>query len=156
MLDQTVLRYESLSRVVKLPLKKYQEQERVNRLIKLREEAGLTQLKAAEFFWLARADSIGGWVTPPQHKHRGRFIVYLVDKLELRNEPEKIIEIWNDVMVGVWKWDELNEIEIADYLKNLKVKEIAPGFNVESEKEFPYLTVVPIMINLNGGGDSAT
>jgi hypothetical protein len=39
-------------------------------------------------------------------------MVYLLDKLGLRRQPQEFLKVWNDVMVGEWGWKPLSNDEL--------------------------------------------
>jgi ABC-type oligopeptide transport system substrate-binding subunit len=91
-------------------------------LVELREAANLTQDQVGASLGLEgakRRDSVRAWETGascPALKRRPDFIVYLLDGLRLRNDPQRFLQVWDDIMVGEWGWRPLTEDE---WRKNL-------------------------------------
>jgi hypothetical protein len=86
-------------------------------LVELRREAGLSQHKVAEFFGMERGDSVRAWevgTSAPHSTRRSQFIVYLLDKLGLRHNYQKFLEVWNKLIVGEWEWEPLNANELGN------------------------------------------
>ena len=107
-------------------------------LVRLREEAGLSQQKVAEFFGLKSRDAVSKWesgITRPRAKQRSRFIAYLLDKLGLRRRPDEFMAIWQEVMVKKWRWDPFSEEELRAYLPRSAKTMIADKENWN----FPFL-----------------
>jgi tetratricopeptide (TPR) repeat protein len=84
-----------------------------------RRRAGLSQDGAAEFFHLTgrkRRDTVSAWelgYSRPQLRRRTEFMLYLLDELNLRHDPEQFRQIWDEVMVGQWGWKPLSKDELA-------------------------------------------
>lgn len=95
--------------------------DREKKLIKLtvlREENGLSQQAVATFFALKSRQAVGSWelgTNNPARNKRQKFIVYLLDKLQLRKRPEELFELWDSVMVDIWGWAPLNTDELRQY-----------------------------------------
>ena len=84
-------------------------------LVLFRKQANLSQRQAAAFFDMTRYGSLADWESgksKPRVTRRPQFIVYLIDKLGLRNNYQQFLEIWNDVMVEEWAWDPLTDTEL--------------------------------------------
>lgn len=90
-------------------------------LIKLRAEAGLTQMEAAHAVGLEGTksrDSFSAWesgMSIPRVARRPGFLVYLMDSLRLRRDPARFDQVWNAVMVGQWGWSAVSEAEWARF-----------------------------------------
>lgn len=87
-------------------------------LAQLRSQAGLKQDEVAAYFGLEeknRRGTVGSWELgnePPGEEHRSKFVDYLCDKLGLRGDPEHLEKVWNEVMVGQWRWLPLTPSEL--------------------------------------------
>ena len=93
---------------------KYDPQ-KLDRLIQLRKKAKVSQAEAASFFDMKNYGSIANWESgrsKPWVSRRPDFIIYLIDKLGLRQEYPQFLELWNEVIVEEWGWDPLTEAEI--------------------------------------------
>ncbi len=86
-------------------------------LIKLRDDAHLTQMEAAHKVGLEGTksrDSFSAWesgMSIPRVARRPDFLIYLLDSLRLRRDPTRFEQVWNDVMVGQWNWPTVNDTE---------------------------------------------
>src|SRR5512136_1609959 len=106
-------------------------------LARLRSQAGLKQDEVGAYFGLEgkrRRASVGDWELgneAPDVKHRSRFIDYLCDKLGLSDDPQ-LMTLWNDVMVGQWRWPALtsNELRGAAYLSTAALIPSPPQFAI--------------------------
>jgi tetratricopeptide (TPR) repeat protein len=84
-------------------------------LQQLRETAGLSQQDAARFFEMKDRRSIGAWElgkSRPHHTRRTRFMIYLLDKLGLRRQPEEFLQLWQEIAFAKWGWRMLNDQEL--------------------------------------------
>lgn len=96
------------------------------RLAELRDAADLTQQEVAELFYLKDRASVRAWefgYSSPPAKHRSRFIVYLLDKLALRKDPQQFRTLWDDLMVNTWGWEPLIADEWLHYLPHVSMKQ---------------------------------
>ena len=83
-------------------------------LVDLRKNVGLNQSDVARFFEMTDYGSVAAWElgkSKPQSTRRKRFIVYLLDKLLLRHQPDQFFSIWSEVMVDEWGWQPLSQEE---------------------------------------------
>ena len=84
--------------------------------------SNLTQDQAGALLGLEgtkRRDSVRAWETGasyPALKRRPDFIVYLLDGLRLRNDLQRFLRVWDDIMVREWSWRPLGENEWHQYL----------------------------------------
>ena len=93
---------------------KYDPQ-KLDMLVELRKKAKVSQGQAASFFEMKNYGSIANWETgksKPRVSRRPDFIIYLIDKLGLRQDYEQFHKIWQEVMVAEWKWAPLTEPEL--------------------------------------------
>lgn len=84
--------------------------EQVKVLAELREQKKVSQERAATFFGYKGRDTISKWElgkSRPRSNLRSQFLVYLVDILGLRNDKQRLQQVWNTVMVNQWEWDPL-------------------------------------------------
>lgn len=91
-------------------------------LAHLRDQVGLTQQEAADFFHLKDRGSIRAWevgYSSPPPKHRARLIIYLLDKLALRKDPHRFRDLWETLMVNTWGWEPLTADEWLHYLPHV-------------------------------------
>jgi transcriptional regulator with XRE-family HTH domain len=83
-------------------------------LVDLRKKVGLSQSEAARFFDMSDYGSVAAWElgkSKPLPTRRQRFIVYLLDKLLLRRNPDRFFSVWTEIMVGEWGWPPLSDEE---------------------------------------------
>ena len=83
-------------------------------LVELRKKVGLNQSDVARFFEMTDYGSVAAWElgkSKPLSTRRKRFIVYLLDKLLLRHQPDHFFSIWSEVMVDEWGWHPLSQEE---------------------------------------------
>ena len=89
---------------------------RLDILRTLREEAGITQEKAARLCGLQGKQSrltFSQWEMGsiiPRAQRRGMLLTYLWDQLHLRKEPEHFLQVW-EVLVEEWDWEPLSDRE---------------------------------------------
>ncbi|MFQ5855444.1 MAG: tetratricopeptide repeat protein [Anaerolineae bacterium] len=84
-------------------------------LADLRRAAGLSQSQVAEFFGMQHRDSVSAWELGKRRPHptrRSRFIVYLLDKLGLRRDGQRFLEVWDAVLIGECGWQPLSDEEL--------------------------------------------
>ncbi len=84
----------------------------------LREQNGILLRQAADHFEISDPSSIRKWEqnsSPPQQSRRQLFLSYLWDVLRLSQNPQKLADIWEDVLVMGWGWDELTVDEFEQY-----------------------------------------
>ena len=92
------------------------------RLAELRRRADLSQDQAAEHLGLTgakRRDTVSNYelgYSRPGRARRTRFILYLLDILGLRDNPSEFSQIWDEVMVGEWRWWPLTDEERKQHL----------------------------------------
>lgn len=89
-------------------------------LINLREEASLSQTEVAKFFSMEDYNSVSAWEkgdSRPLLQRRSDFMIYLLDKLGLHNDYQQFRKVWDDVMVGEWRWDPLSKEELRHYFR---------------------------------------
>lgn len=103
------------------------------RLRRLRERAGLTLTEAANFFDVKEYETVAKWelgrTIPPESRHRLKWIDYLLNKLNLRRNPETIqqfLRTWNKVMCLEWEWEPLSRDESWQYIPD-QLKHISPA-----------------------------
>jgi hypothetical protein len=84
-------------------------------LRQLRQIQNVSQTDMAAYFGFRRSArtrmskwEVGSEVPPL--KHRERFILYLIDKLRLRNNPERFNDVWQ-ILCKEWNWPSLTERE---------------------------------------------
>jgi len=119
-------------------------------LVNLREEAKVTQRQAAKYFQMRDRESISAWEKgesiPREAKRRERFITYLGDLLGLRNDLQRLRQVWNEVMVDAWKWNRLRDEELKQYYRDPPPIQMPFHFHLG-----PY--VLPLVM-LDGDGQS--
>ncbi|HSH03792.1 MAG TPA: NB-ARC domain-containing protein [Anaerolineae bacterium] len=89
-----------------------------SQLTELREQAGLTQQQVAHFFGLKSRDTISSWElgeSKPHISRRGRFLIYLLDAVTLRQDPSKLMMIWHTIMHIEWGWPPLTTQELQQF-----------------------------------------
>ena len=102
-------------------------------LVELREAAGLTQDEAGARLGLEgkkRRDSVHAWetgVSAPDVKRRAEFIVYLLDGLRLRSDLARLARVWDEIMVGEWRWRSLSDDEWRRYSSERRVSSPISG-----------------------------
>lgn len=104
-------------------------------LARLREDAGVSQAKAAEHFRVSR-HTIRSWehgISKPREKRRQDFQVYLVDKLILRTDPKKFHSAWK-VIIKAWSWNEVTETEWKRFFNT-------PRPNFERKEDIEHLLI---------------
>ena len=114
-------------------------------LAQLRRDAGLTQEQVRVYFNRKNKDSVSQWEngkTRPKEGLRPKFIGYLLDMLGLRRQPEDFFDIWQKVMVGLWKWEDLTEDEIKkslpSYSKRMKRNPVSGKLELIDLNNIPY------------------
>jgi len=134
-------------------------QQKLQRLVDLRNAVGLTQLQVQDIMGVKRA-TIGNWelgYDRPAPKRRPDFIIYLLDRLELRKNIEIFDEVWEDIVVGEWKWSPLTERERQTYVIKSKlsyqpidspkiIEESTPFNTIEIPIESKNLSVNPVEV----------
>lgn len=101
--------------------------EKTKVLEELRNQAGIKIEEMAEYFGSDR-DTVRDWELGYRSPHKTRrldLIGYLLDRLRLRRDSDRFLQIWNDVMLEEWEWEPLSRDELWQYLPN-KVKDITP------------------------------
>lgn len=84
-------------------------------LIKRRKQKDFSQAEMALYFGLSGRNAykdVAKWEKGerPAEKHRDRFFEYLTDKLDLKDSPDELFELW-DTIHKEWNWSELSEAE---------------------------------------------
>ncbi len=128
------------------------------RLAKLRKcvTPAVTQASAAKFFGLKQRQTIGEWeagVRPaPESRHRSSFQIYLLDRLQLRNDMEQFCSIWNDLMVEQWKWEPLTPDELHNLFGSQAVRYIVaapkPVLTAPSKPDYDLIGRGSILVEL--------
>ena len=94
--------------------------EKLNVSTTLREEANLSQDRAAEMVGLKgkqRRNAVSNWESgknAPRKTSRKGFMRYLLDGLGLRRDVQAFQGLWQTVCVGQWRWRELTEEELVE------------------------------------------
>jgi hypothetical protein len=109
-------------------------------LADLRREAGLSQSEVATFFGMKRWDSVSAWelgMSKPRSTRRSWFIVYLLDKLGLRNY-QQFVKMWNDLMVEQWGWQPLSEDELKGCFPGTVTQPVSPRIPMQRPARVHY------------------
>ncbi|MEM7133416.1 MAG: tetratricopeptide repeat protein [Chloroflexota bacterium] len=110
------------------------EQDRLSTsdLILLREVAAFSQKDAASHFgrkdrgFIAKIEK--GERIPNQKKYRTTWISYLLEMLQLKENPILFQKIWHDICVSSsWAWDELTDRERIDHLNQTNIYLVPPA-----------------------------
>ena len=94
--------------------------EKLKALTTLREEANLSQDRAAEMVGLKgkqRRNAVGDWESGkrrPASRRRKGFMRYLLDGLRLRRDEQAFQGLWETVCVGEWRWRPLTDSELVE------------------------------------------
>lgn len=93
---------------------------RLDILRDLRERAGLSQVKMAEICGLRGRQSYqtaGAWERgdmTPNRTRRTKFIGYLWDHLNLRQDPDAFERVWQ-ILEDEWRWEPITDQEWSDF-----------------------------------------
>ena len=120
-------------------------------LVDLRKKVGLNQSDVARFFGLTDYGSVAAWElgkSKPLATRRQRFIVYLLDKLLLRRQPDRFLSVWDRVMVEQWGWYPLSNAECRSAFPGRQMMasqspwpdSIYPEQSVDREPDLAHLT----------------
>lgn len=94
--------------------------EKLKVLTTLREEANLSQDRAAEMMGLTgkqRRNAVSDWESGkrrPASRRRKGFMRYVLDGLGLRRDMQAFLGLWDTICVGEWRWHPLSEEELVE------------------------------------------
>ena len=134
-----------------MPKRTHQYEYEITKVLEdLRVQAGVEINDMAAYFGVGR-DTVRDWelgYRSPHPTRRKDFIQYLLRKLRLRGNVAKFEQVWHDVMVEEWKWEELSAPEKWQYFPE-KSRETRSAPTVPP----PFLAPLPPTYGLVGRDD---